>query len=76
LLGFSDARLKDDIVNVAPIDGLGYSTWKWNDEAHRVGAHRQPEFGLIAQDVLKTHPEMVTTDPESGYYMINYGGIA
>jgi hypothetical protein len=56
LLGFSDARLKDDIVNVATIDGLGYSTWKWNDEAHRV--------------------EMVTTDPESGYYMINYGGIA
>jgi hypothetical protein len=48
-------------------------TWRWRPTAPR-WAKRHPEVGVIAQDVEKVFPELVTTG-RSGYKHVNYGGL-
>ena len=71
---WSDERLKDNIKFNGVINGIRTYTWDWNDEAKRIGADQYPSFGVIAQEIQKTHPEAVVEAP-NGYLMVNYGMI-
>jgi hypothetical protein len=70
---FSDARLKENITKIGTLGDLGWYEWEWNDEAKRVGADTQPNFGVIAQEVEKTKPNAVSM--YRGYLTVNYQEI-
>lgn len=71
----SDKRLKEDIrlFDTLP-NGVKIYTWTWNEEAKRVGADKTPGFGVIAQEIMETHPDAVVLG-EDGYLKVNYGMI-
>jgi hypothetical protein len=48
-------------------------TWEWRDEAPE-DAKDQPSMGVIAQEVERVFPELVTTD-EQGRKKVNYFGL-
>lgn len=48
-------------------------TWKWRDDAPD-DAKDQPGMGVIAQEVERVFPELVTTDPQ-GRKKVNYLGL-
>ena len=71
----SDTRLKKNIVKIDTLKGINFYQWEWNEEGIRIGANKYPTFGVLAQEVQKTHPEAVKTG-EHGYLMVNYGMIS
>lgn len=71
---WSDTRLKQNIQHLSTVDNVNYYTWDWNAEGKKIGADVQPSFGVLAQEVLKTHPHAVTQG-EDGYLRVNYGMI-
>jgi Chaperone of endosialidase len=48
-------------------------SWDWRDEAPDE-VKRQPGMGVIAQDVERVFPELVTTGAD-GYKRVNYIGL-
>lgn len=75
LAAISDERLKENIVKVGSTEtGHNVYTWDWTEEAIKIGANHKMTKGVLAQEVMKTHPEAVLTH-DSGYYMVNYGKI-
>ena len=71
----SDERLKTDIKHFSTLpSGVRMYTWKWNEEAQRLGAPAKSSMGVIAQEIQKTHPDAVATG-DHGYLMVNYGKI-
>jgi len=74
LLG-SDIRFKENIRPAGKTAG-GHNLymWDWNDTAKEVLGEEGSSMGVIAQEVIETHPELVVTG-DHGYYMVNYGGI-
>jgi hypothetical protein len=48
-------------------------TWEWREEAPE-DAKQQPGLGVIAQEVEKVFPELVTTD-EEGRKKVEYSGL-
>jgi len=75
LITSSDSRLKEDIKHFTTLpSGVNMYTWKWNEEAKRIGADKTTPMGVIAQEIQKTHPEAVLTG-EHGYLMVNYGKL-
>lgn len=75
LLPTSDVRLKEDIRYYDTHKGVNFYTWQWNEEGKRIGADKYPPFGVLAQEVQKTHPEAVVEGPH-GYLRVNYGMIS
>tara|TARA_R110000764_G_scaffold107705_7_gene193540 strand:- start:226 stop:2604 length:2379 start_codon:yes stop_codon:yes gene_type:complete len=71
----SDKRLKTNIRKIDTLKGINFYQWDWNEEGLRVGADQYPTFGVIAQEVQKTHPEAVVAGID-GYLMVNYGMIS
>ena len=75
LIMSSDSRLKEDIKHFTTLpSGVNMYTWKWNEEAKRIGVDKTTPMGVIAQDIQKTHPDAVLTG-EHGYLMVNYGKL-
>ena len=74
LLPSSDVRLKENIQHYDTLKGINFYTWDWNAEGKRVGANQFPSFGVLAQEVQKTHPNAVVED-HNGYLRVNYGII-
>ena len=70
----SDMRLKENIEHLETVDGIRYYTWDWNLEAVRMGLNNGPTFGVMAQEVQKTHPQAVVQGPQ-GYLLVNYGAL-
>ena len=70
----SDTRLKENIEHYDTLKGVGFYTWDWNEEGKRIGADQYPSFGVLAQEVQKTHPKAVVEGPD-GYLRVNYGMI-
>lgn len=71
----SDVRLKDhieeldvDLGKVGEIDKVKY-TWKDNMNGKR-------HIGTTAQSLEATFPELVYTNPETGYKAVNYEGLS
>jgi hypothetical protein len=65
----SDIRLKTDIVPAGERNGHAWYTYRyvWDD----VGTVRG---GVMAQDVMQTHPEAVITHP-LGFLMVDYSKL-
>jgi hypothetical protein len=70
----SDTRLKENIEHYDTLKGVEFYTWDWNKEGKRIGADQYPSFGVLAQEVQKTHPKAVVEGPD-GYLRVNYGMI-
>ena len=65
---FSDRRLKTDIRRVGTSDsGIAIYNFRYRGEL-------QWHQGVIAQDLLVTHPQAVV-QADNGYLMVNYGLI-
>ena len=71
--GFSDRRLKKNIVKVGKINGLTTYTWNWNalatDDLGLVG----PSFGVMADEVAIIFPDAVKRS--HGYLTVDYDKI-
>nr|VFK35918.1 MAG: Collagen triple helix repeat-containing protein [Candidatus Kentron sp. MB] len=70
----SDARLKKDIQSLeAPLDKIARLrgvSYRWKDEEKG----REREIGVIAQEMEKEFPELVSTD-DKGYKSVAYGKL-
>lgn len=70
---YSDARLKRDVEHVLT-DAKGRHwfdfRYVWQDD------DEPKQRGVMAQQILKTDPHAVTTDPASGYLKVDYGALA
>jgi hypothetical protein len=72
---FSDYRLKEDIKFAGKTaSGINLYTWKWNDEAKRIGATVHPTYGVIAQELEKTTPSAVMRGRD-GYLRVDYSKV-
>ena len=73
----SDERLKDNIELISnPIEkvqSLKGVTWDWNDNADEL-QQSLPNVGVIAQDVEKVLPQLVT-DRDSGFKGVDYAKL-
>lgn len=67
----SDVRLKDNIQFYDTLHNIKFYTWDWNEEGKRIGATQYPSFGVLAQEIQKTHPAAVSKDAD-GYLRVNY----
>lgn len=70
-VAMSDVRLKTNIKEIGTMNGFKKYSWSWNKEAEKLGLVGESE-GVIAQEVEKTHPDLVIED-ESGYKKVKYG---
>jgi|GEM_PF-5950494 len=77
-LGNSDERLKK---NIRPLNSeeiltkllqLQGVTYEWNDTVTGYDRPSGKHYGILAQDIQKVFPQLVTTD-EQGYLMTSYG---
>ena len=72
----SDMLLKDNVRRIGQTDGgANVFAWEWNDTAKRLGIEKQPSFGVIAQDLVQTHPDAVAHTDE-GYLVVDYRKIS
>lgn len=73
---FSDARLKQDIELAATIGDINFYNFKWRPCARGVRHDLVgTDFGVIAQELAETHPELVSMDERSGYFIVDYSGL-
>lgn len=64
---FSDSRLKTDIVKVGQVGDINIYKFKFIYDKSKT------QIGVIAQELLNTkYADCVTTDPSTGYYIVNY----
>ena len=70
ITGMSDARFKKNIKKYDNINGIDLFTWDWSEEAKEYGADKLPSYGVVAQELYKTHPEAVFE--KNGYLHVNY----
>ena len=66
----SDVRLKKNIKFLKWFKGQNIYSWDWNELADSLGI-AGPTIGVIAQEVIKTRPDLVSID-DAGYYTVNY----
>ena len=71
----SDPRLKTNIKPRGEVGGVNFYDWEWNDEGKRIADPAQPTFGVMADELQKTHPHLVKRG-EDGYLRVNYNGLA
>ena len=69
--GYSDSRLKDNIRFIHRPNGHNVYTWDWNKLAKSIGADKQPNYGVIADELVSTNPEALEKD-ENGFWKVNY----
>ena len=71
---FSDERLKDNIKYEGKTkSGINLYSWTWNSIAKAMSID-SPEFGVIAQEVMKVIPSAVSMD-KSGFYKVDYSEV-
>lgn len=69
---FSDRRLKRDIRHIGTQNGHKIYSWLWNEEAEKLGKNGE-SFGVIADEVEKTHPEAVSI--RDGFKVVDYQSL-
>lgn len=70
---FSDARLKENIVELGQIGNLGLCEWDWKGFTEGTIINDCPNIGFIAQEVRDKYPEFV--GEESGWLFVDYEGL-
>ena len=73
-MGTSDMRLKQNIAPAGSEGGVNFYTWDWNEEGKKVAYEGQPTFGVMAQELEVTHPDLVVVG-EDGYRRVKYGEL-
>ena len=71
IMAASDIRLKDNVTLVDNIDGVNMYEWDWKDDAP---IKEDMTYGVIAQDVMRTHPDAVV-EGDHGYLMVDYSKL-
>jgi hypothetical protein len=71
IMAASDIRLKENIKHVEQVDGVNLYTWDWKDDAPVTS---DMNYGVIAQDVVNSHPSAVSTG-DHGYMMVDYSKL-
>ncbi len=69
---FSDVRLKDEIELIGESNGHNIYSWLWNEAAGALGLVGR-SYGVLAQEVEKTHPQAVTE--RDGFKQVDYSAI-
>ena len=67
----SDMRLKQNIAPAGSEGGVNFYTWDWNEEGKKVAHEGHPTFGVMAQELEVTHPDLVVVG-EDGYRRVKY----
>lgn len=71
MMAASDARLKENLVLVGQHPaGMNLYTWEWNEAGREIAGDQDP-FGVLAQEVMETHPEAVTVGID-GFLRVDY----
>lgn len=74
----SDRRLKKNVKHIEnaldKVSKIGGYTYEWNEASEAVQDRRGKDIGVIAQEVEKVLPEVVT-ERENGYKAVNYEKI-
>ena len=71
IMAASDMRLKENVTLVDNIDGVNMYEWDWKDDAP---IKADMTYGVIAQEVMRTHPESVV-EGDHGYLMVDYSKL-
>lgn len=66
----SDKRLKKNVKVIGKEGDVEIVSWDWNDLAKEEFGLEGSDRGVIAQDILETHPNCV--DIQDGFYCVNY----
>ena len=75
LFGGSDPRLKTNVQPKGEFKGVKFYTWDWNEEGEKIARPGQPTFGVMADELQKTHPHLVIRG-EDGYLRVNYSQLS
>lgn len=74
----SDERLKQNITEIKSsqeiINKLRPVSYFWNEKGKKKGGNAQLQYGLVAQEVEKVLPNIVSTDND-GYKSVNYNEL-
>lgn len=74
----SDERLKQNITEIKSsqeiINRLRPVSYFWNETGKKKGGNAQLQYGLVAQEVEKVLPNIVSTDND-GYKSVNYNEL-
>lgn len=70
--GYSDVRLKDNIVSTGEQNGIPTYKWTWNKIADKLGLSGSG-YGTLSKVVKQIKPEAVTS--KDGYDQVNYSMI-
>jgi hypothetical protein len=70
----SDPRLKTNVQRKGQFNGVNFYSWDWNDEGKRVANPAQPTFGVMADELQKTHPQHVIRG-DDGYLRVKYSDL-
>ena len=73
-LAGSDRRLKINIQPLGERNGVKLYSWDWNDEGKRLADPAQPTVGVIADELMQTHPHLVHRGAD-GYLRVDYSGL-
>jgi hypothetical protein len=70
----SDRRLKTNVRPIGERNGIKLYSWDWNEEGKRIASPDQPTVGVMAHELMETHPHLVMRGSD-GYLQVNYGGL-
>ena len=72
---FSDEKLKTNIKKIRKLkNGVTLYKWDWTETAKKLGIEHNPTRGVLAQEVIKTHPHAVKLN-SNGYLSVDYGRV-
>jgi hypothetical protein len=70
----SDPRLKTNVRPLGERNGIKLYSWDWNEEGKKIADPAQPTVGVMADELMQTHPHLVHRASD-GYLRVNYGGL-
>ena len=69
---WSDKNLKTNITKIRKMkNGVTLYKWDWTENAKKMGIGHNPTRGVLAQEVIKTHPHAVSLN-SNGYLSVDY----
>lgn len=71
----SDPRLKTNVQPKGEFKGVKFYTWDWNEEGEKVAQPGQHKFGVMADELQRTHPHLVSKGKD-GYLRVNYAQLS
>lgn len=70
----SDRRLKTNVQPLGQRNGVNVYSWDWTEEGAKIASPDQPTVGVMADELILTHPHLVHRAAD-GYLRVNYSGL-